>query len=190
MGKIFCIMGKAGTEKKLLFDLLREHLRFRRITPYISRKPKEGELNGVHYHFVTSEYIQSNKDLIFDYIKYPSWEYALLLDQEIQLDQGNYLTVCSLEAFLKLKTTYGEDNVIPIYLVLTDEERIKRLLRLEKEKPKGNYVRMCETFLADQKQFSNEKLKESGIIDFFSDMHSSDVFNRVKKQIESLLENS
>ena len=48
--------------------------------------------------------------------------------------------------------------VVPVYLAVDDEERLMRLIRREKAQAKPNYREVCRRFLADEEDFSEEKL--------------------------------
>ena len=67
MGKIFCLMGKSSSGKDSLYKKLIEdkELKLKRLIPYTTRPIREGEKEGVEYHFVTEEtlnaYMEANK---------------------------------------------------------------------------------------------------------------------------------
>ena len=60
MGKIFCLMGKSSTGKDTIYKRLLEdqELGLQRIVPYTTRPIREGEQEGVEYHFVSEETLQ------------------------------------------------------------------------------------------------------------------------------------
>ena len=55
MGKIYCIIGKSGTGKDtVLAELLKNSkLSITKIVPYTTRPQREGEVEGVNYHYVS-----------------------------------------------------------------------------------------------------------------------------------------
>ena len=56
MGKIYYIMGKSSSGKDTMFrELKRELPMLRTVTLYTTRPMREGEIEGVEYHFVTDE---------------------------------------------------------------------------------------------------------------------------------------
>ena len=61
MGKIFCLMGKSSTGKDTIYKRLLEdqELGLQRIVPYTTRPIREGEQEGVEYHFVSEKTLQS-----------------------------------------------------------------------------------------------------------------------------------
>jgi guanylate kinase len=51
---LLVIAGPAGSGKSTLCDrLVAEHLDFQRVVTTTTRAPRDGEVNGVHYHFLT-----------------------------------------------------------------------------------------------------------------------------------------
>lgn len=60
MGKIFCLMGKSSTGKDTIYKRLLgdQELGLQRIVPYTTRPIREGEQEGVEYHFVSEETLQ------------------------------------------------------------------------------------------------------------------------------------
>ena len=57
------------------------------------------------------------------------------------------------------------DNVLPIYIELDDGERLQRALNRERLPENGKYAEMCRRFLSDDRDFSEERIKELGIKD-------------------------
>ena len=56
MGKIYYVMGKSSSGKDTIYKKLLEiHPEFHTIVPYTTRPIREGEHNGVEYHFVNEK---------------------------------------------------------------------------------------------------------------------------------------
>lgn len=53
MGKIICLMGKSSSGKDTIYKNLMEDksLGLRKLIPYTTRPMREGEQEGVEYHF-------------------------------------------------------------------------------------------------------------------------------------------
>lgn len=62
-----------------------------------------------------------------------------------------------------MKGYYGESRVCPIYIQVEDGERLQRALLREKQQEDPKYAELCRRFLADQDDFSEEKIQEAGI---------------------------
>lgn len=53
--------------------------------------------------------------------------------------------------------------MVPLYVEVDDGIRLERALKRERKPGNHKYEEMCRRFLADQKDFSEEKLSEAGI---------------------------
>ena len=79
-------------------------------------------------------------------------------DGQIDLRAGNYILIGTLEAYLKLKVYFGEDNIVPLYIAVKDGIRLERALRREKQQLKPNYEELCRRFLADNVDYHVDRL--------------------------------
>ncbi len=169
MGKIFCVMGKSSSGKDTLYQMLKKELEFDSIVPYTTRPIREGETNGVEYHFVTEEEVAELEEAgkIIELRAYNTvhgiWKYFTADDAQIDLEHRNYLMIGTVEAYQKLKAYYGEEHLVPIYIEIDDGIRLQRALNREKLQEQPKYAEMCRRFLADEVDFSEEKLAEAGI---------------------------
>ena len=59
---------------------------------------------------------------------------------------------------------YPPGYVVPIYIEVEDGIRLARALKRERKIGNHRYEEMCRRFLADQKDFSEEKLNSAGIV--------------------------
>lgn len=192
MGKIFCIIGKSSTGKDTIFKLLleREDIKLNRIVSYTTRPIRSKEIQGIDYNFVSiekkDELLQSGK--VIEIRKYETihgpWFYFTVDDENINLKEEDYLVIGTIESFVKLKDYYGADKVIPIYIEIDDGIRLERALKRERKQEMPKYEEMCRRFLADQEDFSEEKLKEAGIDNIFNnDEDREDTCERIAQFI-------
>ena len=91
------------------------------------------------------------------------WTYFTVDDGQIKLENQDYLIIGTLESYQKIREYYGKEVVVPIYIEVEDGERLQRALNREKEQVTPKYEEMCRRFLADAKDFSEEKLAEAEI---------------------------
>ena len=170
MGKIYYIMGKSASGKDTLYaKMLDECPKMRKITLYTTRPIREGETDGVEYHFVTPEDIERFKEegrLIesrtYDTV-YGPWTYATVDDGSVKLDKRNYVAIGTLESYGHIKDYYGEENVRPIFIEIDPGIRIQRALNREMMQPEPKYAEMCRRFLADEEDFSEDNIYAAGI---------------------------
>lgn len=171
MGKIYCIMGKSSTGKDALFKKILgdERLALKTIVPYTTRPMRAGEQNGVEYFFCDEEKVEQleREGRIIELRAYDTvhgiWKYFTVNDDQIDLKNQDYLIIGTLESYLKIRDYFGKDKVVPIYIEVEDGERLSRALCRERMQENPKYEELCRRFLADAKDFSEEKLKEAGI---------------------------
>jgi guanylate kinase len=171
MGKIYYVMGKSASGKDTIYKcLLEEKHALKRIVPYTTRPKREGETEGNEYHFVTPEQLaEFKKDgkLIemrtYETVSGP-WSYATVDDGSVQLSgRYSYLAIGTLDSYGKLKAYYGEDKVVPVFISLDPGIRLQRALNRENMQKVPHYDELCRRFLADEQDFSEDRLYEAGI---------------------------
>lgn len=175
MGKIFCLMGKSASGKDTVFKRLleRNNICLTTVVPGTTRPIREGEQNGVEYFFYTHEEFEQleKSGKVIEYRQYNTvhgiWTYFTADDGQIHLSEKNYILIGTLEAYLALRTHFGEENVVPLYIDLDDGERLQRALSRERNENVPKYAEMCRRFLADQEDFAPEKLTNAGEIKTF-----------------------
>lgn len=171
MGKIFCLMGKSSTGKDTIYKLLltQNAISPQTIVPYTTRPIRAGEAEGIEYHFVSDEAMQEmeSKGQIIELRAYDTVhgisKYATVNDGQIDLEKNDYLIIGTLESYIKIRTCYGEDAVIPIYIEVDDGVRLQRALKRERPQEAPGYTEMCRRFIADAEDFAEEKIEAAGI---------------------------
>jgi len=176
MGKIFCLMGKSSCGKDTLYKriLSDPSLPLQTLVPYTTRPMRDGETEGVEYYFRTESQRQEleRQGKIIELRSYETvhgiWKYFTVNDHQIHLERHNYLLIGTLESFKKLRSYFGPDTLVPIYIELEDGERLQRALNRERLQTVPGYTELCRRFLADEKDFSQENLQKARITLSFS----------------------
>ena len=170
MGKIFYIMGKSASGKDTIYkELIEKMPKFHSIVPYTTRPMREGEKDGVEYFFVNQERFDEmmDEEKIIEFRSYNTkcgiWTYFTADDGQVNLDASDYLGIGTLESYVKMREYYGEEALCPIYIEVEDGERLARALNRERSQKTPRYEEMCRRFLADQEDFSEEKIAAAGI---------------------------
>ena len=175
MGKIFYIMGKSAVGKDRIYSVLRrdKELNLKNILLYTTRPIRKGERDGVDYYFIDEEQIQmfQKEEQIIEMRSYQTvhgiWRYLTVNDGQFQLEQQSCIMIGTLESYEKMKQYFGSSLLVPIYVKVDDGIRLERALKREREQENPKYSELCRRYLADEKDFSQEKLKASGISNFF-----------------------
>ena len=170
MGKIYYLMGKSSSGKDTLYKELKKRFPgFRQVILYTTRPIREGEQDGVEYHFVPAEKLEScrKEGKLIEMRTYHTacgdWSYATVDDGQIRVGEADYLMIGTLESYRKMKEYFGAEALIPIYIEVEDGERLCRALKRERQQAVPRYDELCRRFLADKEDFSEEKLQEAGI---------------------------
>ena len=171
MGKIFCMMGKSSSGKDTLYQQILDHegLLLKSIVLYTTRPIRSGEKDGKEYIFADEDMLAGLTEAgkVIECRSYHTvhgvWKYFTVNDGQIDLARQNYLTIATLESYLKIREYFGEAFVLPIYIEVEDGVRLRRALEREEAQSNPRYAEMCRRFLADMVDFSEEKLAAAGI---------------------------
>ena len=101
MGKLIYLMGKSSSGKDTVYrELLRDNsLKLKKVVLYTTRPIREGETDGVQYHFVDEKVFNDFKEknrIIEDrvYNTYHGlWRYFTVDDGSIDIDKNDYLII-------------------------------------------------------------------------------------------------
>lgn len=195
MSKIFVIMGKSASGKDTIFkNLERDNtLDLKTVVIYTTRTMREGEANGVEYFFTNKQKLEELKinHKIIEHRSYNTvhgtWDYFTVNDGQINLNKKNYIVIGTIESFIQMKSYYGEDVVIPIYLEVDDGIRLERALQRERRQKEPKYAEMCRRFLADEKDFSKENMVRAGINKKYSTIDVNSCKANIIKDIREII---
>lgn len=191
MGKIFYIIGKSATGKDTIYENICEDktLGLIPIVMYTTRPIREGEIDGVTYHFVTEEEYVAIKESgkLVEEKSYSTmhglWRYFTVYDKQIDLENDYYIMTGVLKSFVSIRDYFGKDKVIPIYIEIDDGIRLERALKRELKKENRRFSEMCRRFLADAEDFSEEKITEAKITKRFENVNLEKCIEEVKAYI-------
>ncbi len=169
MSKIFYLMGKSASGKDTIYKEIKERIpELKTIVIYTTRPIREGEKEGVEYHFVDEAKLQEFQDdgKVIELRAYNTvhgiWKYFTVDDGQFDADD-NYIAIGTLESYQGMRAHLGEEKLVPIYVEVDDGLRLERALSRERSQKQPKYEELCRRFLADAADFSEEKLLEAGI---------------------------
>ncbi len=84
-------------------------------------------------------------------------------DGQIDLDAHDYLVIGTLVSYRALREYFGEEKLLPVYIEVEDGLRLARAVERERRQAEPKYSELCRRFLADEEDFSEEKLGREGI---------------------------
>ncbi len=192
MSKLFCIMGKSASGKDTIFKKLTqdENLDLKRVVSYTTRPMREGEQEGVEYHFVTAQRLEElqKEGKVIERRDYSTvhgiWSYFTVDDGQVNfsLNQDSII-IGTLESYQKIRTYFGKANVIPLYINVEDGLRLERALERERQQEEPGYAEMCRRFLADAQDFSEEKMAACEIDRIYENIDIEQCLNDIRKDI-------
>lgn len=191
MGNVFYLMGKSSSGKDTIYqELLKDTgLNLKKAVLYTTRPIREGEIDGVTYHFTDeSELVRLQKEhkvievRSYDTVK-GRWYYFTVDDGQFHETCEDIIMIGTLESYAKMKDYFGE-RVLPLYITLEDGERLLRAIRREQQQQTPVYAEVCRRFLADEKDFSLDHLRENKIVRTFENDQLGRCVTEIKEYIK------
>ena len=198
MSKLFCIMGKSASGKETIFKRLvqDETLNLKTVVSYTTRPMREGEKEGVEYHFVSPQILETfrNEGRVIECRDYHTvhglWNYFMVDDGQIDFSGPRDLIIIgTLESYQKIRNFFGKEHVRPIYIYVEDGLRLSRALEREKQQDVPGYAEMCRRFLADMEDFSEERLKQCEIEHRYENLDMEICLKEIRKDILKFRDN-
>ncbi len=196
MGKLYVIMGKSATGKDTIFQMLMSRNKdLKQLVTYTTRPIRCGETHGKEYYFVSHDELcelqQAGK--VIECREYSTvhgpWFYFTADDGQVDFSDGDYVVISTLEGYEKLRNYYGAKNLVAIYLTVDDFTRLERAILRERQQASPCVAEVCRRFLADEADFSEEKLEELEIFHHIENDDMIDTLNKVEKYIKKDREN-
>lgn len=192
MGKIYYMMGKSASGKDTLYqEVAKRQPKLRSVVPYTTRPIREGERDGVEYHFVDEGRLRAleAEGRVIELRAYDTihgiWKYFTVDDGQIDLGKDSYLMIGTLESYEKMLQYYGKSNLVPIYIEVEDGERLSRALNRERRQAHPKYKELCRRFLADAEDFCEENLARLGIDKRFENTDMETCLEQIIEVIDS-----
>lgn len=161
-------MGKSGTGKNTIYKKILEKTDLSKLIPYTTRPIRENEIDKVDYNFVSEKEKDSllkegkvleirNYDTVFGI-----WSYFTVND-DLWKKNNDQIIIGTLDTYINLKRNCTDREIIPIYIVVEDGERLERSLKREQNEKSPKYKEMCRRFIADEEDFSEDRLEAAKI---------------------------
>ncbi|NLY47427.1 MAG: guanylate kinase [Clostridiales bacterium] len=195
MSKIFILMGKSASGKDTIYKKLLEHkgLDLKKVVIYTTRPKRVSETDGVEYYFVDEDRLNKLKaeGKVIEHRSYNTvhgiWHYFTVDDGQIDLSRNNYLMLGTPESYGQIRNHFGRENVIPIYIEVDDGMRLMRAVKRERAQKEPRYAELCRRFLADEEDFSEEKLKEYGITKRYANIVLNKCIREILRDIKAYM---
>ena len=194
MGKIYYIMGQSASGKDTIYRRLMEDktFAFHTLVPYTTRPMRSTEVNCRDYFFTDEAGLSRLQEAgrVIELRSYQTvygiWNYFTVDDGQVDLANDSYLLVGTLESYRKVQAYYGLEQVIPIYVEVEDGLRLSRAVERERAQKEPKYAELCRRFLADEADFSEEKLSSAGIVKRFQNDDLERCLQEIFREITKL----
>ena len=144
--KIFAIQGFTSVGKDSIANRVSKELNIPILVSHTTRPPRDGEINGVSYHFVDDKFFNENEFLEQRHYntEYGVWKYGLHISE---LENKPYsLFIVDRQGYEELQNQLGEDKLVSIFIEVSEEE-----LR-ERNELRGDCKKEFERRLEDDKK--------------------------------------
>ena len=187
-------MGKSASGKDTIYESLLSDasLHLSPQIPWTTRPIRAKEKEGVEYHFTDAAGLKALEEAgrVIEQRTYQTkhgpWTYFTVDEGDMG---GDLLGIGTLESYLRLRSYYGKERVIPVYVEVDDGIRLGRALKREGKPGNHKYEEMCRRFLADQRDFSEENLSRAGITRrFINNGDRADCIREITQFIHSIQE--
>lgn len=126
---IYCLIGQSASGKSSVESLLERARGIPRIISFTTRSRREGETDGVSYHFIDTPTFHELADRGFftETAEYNGWNYGLSLEG-IDYINKDYIVVVTVHGYEELVKAVGF-NVVAIHIKVDERERMIRQLK-------------------------------------------------------------
>lgn len=122
------LVGESGAGKSSIEKILADKYEYKRTVSYTTRPPRQGEIDGVDYHFISKdEYVEKfNAGFFAETGSYNGWFYGTTKDQYCK----NTVCVLTPHGLRQIKKSFGEDVELKIKSFYIKVPRRDRLIKI------------------------------------------------------------
>lgn len=120
------LVGESASGKSTIEKILADKYGYKKTVSYTTRPPREGEVNGVDYHFITEdEYTDKfNSKYFVETGAYNGWFYGTTKDQY----DKNTVCVLTPHGLRQIKKNFGEEDIKSFYIKVPRRDRLIKIL--------------------------------------------------------------
>jgi guanylate kinase len=159
-GRLVIISGPSGSGKTTICNQLMENSRIRRSISYTTREPREGEKEGIDYHFIKkSEFeklIDENK--LVEYAEYCGSLYGTPVEPIKEAVKNGKIFILAIDVKGALQVMKKISEVTSIFIMPPDDETLRQRLRKR--------LTDSDVDIHKRLELANEELKYSKHYDF------------------------
>ncbi|MDO4357183.1 MAG: guanylate kinase [Clostridia bacterium] len=145
-GMLFTISGPAAAGKGTIVRKLTEEHEFIRVSvSCTTRAPRPGEIDGVHYHFVTEEEFSDmvEKDMFYEWAHVHLNRYGTPKDKVAEMLDAGYDVILEIDVQGSMQVLQKNPDVVGIFIMPPSAEKLEeRLINRQTETAEACRVRM------------------------------------------------
>ena len=155
--QLLVLYGKSGAGKDTILNTTIDANPeiFHRVVSCTTRPPRDGEVDGKDYYFLTTEEMLDEALIpnnLLEISKFNHWYYGITMSSLVK-DKIN-IAVLNPEGIKNLQEKHSDK--LDIYLIeVMAADQIRLLRSLEREKPAPNCHEICRRFLADEQMWKD-----------------------------------
>ena len=130
--KLFVFTGPSGVGKgTILNEFLKSHKTVKYSISSTTRKPRQGEINGVHYYFIDKEEFEENikNNKFLEWAKYNENYYGTSIDMVNDFMQQGYDVLLEIEVQGALNVMKKMPDCISIFILPPNNEELEKRLK-------------------------------------------------------------
>lgn len=180
-GKLYVVSGPSGAGKSTVCRIVRERLRINLSISATSRAPRDGEIDGEHYYFLSeAEFLQKiNNNEFIEYANVHGNYYGTLKSEvESKLNKGEKVILeIDVQGGLQVKKSFPEAKLI-FFKTLNKEILAKRLINRKTESQEEIDKRLKNAL----KELEYENMYDVTIINNDLEKSCSELINIIEKE--------
>jgi len=177
-GKLVIISGPSGSGKTSICKLLTKNHKIKQSVSYTTRKPREGERDGIEYCFIEKSEFEKliEEDKLIEYAEYCGYLYGTSVSTIKEAIENKEILILAIDVKGALQVIDKMPEAISIFIMAPDDKTLK--LRL-KNRLADNDTVIDKRFIVAKEEMENSKYYDYCVI--------NDILDDAVKEIEGIL---
>jgi guanylate kinase len=177
-GKLVIISGPSGSGKTSICKLLTKNNKIKQSVSYTTRKPREGERDGIEYCFIEKSEFEKliEEDKLIEYAEYCGYLYGTSVSTIKEAIENKEILILAIDVKGALQVIDKMPEAISIFIMAPDDKTLK--LRL-KNRLADNDTVIDKRFIVAKEEMGNSKYYDYCVI--------NDRLDDAVKEIEGIL---
>ena len=177
-GKLVIISGPSGSGKTSICKLLIKNHNIKQSVSYTTRKPREGERDGIEYCFIEKSEFEKliEEDKLIEYAEYCGYLYGTSVSTIKEAIENKEILILAIDVKGALQVIDKMPEAISIFIMAPDDKTLK--LRL-KNRLTDNDTVIDKRFIVAKEEMENSKYYDYCVI--------NDRLDDAVKEIEGIL---